>query len=140
VLDVQQQGNPDAEERDDGAAVTTPLCSEFVEREARKLCFAHSGWRPDTVVAVPLAGELLPVGPMGLPVVEHARLVPAWTLYIPWVRSVLEGLKEPTEYMITRAQEFTSDDALGYRQVERVCGAVAAAALAVPPQPEKDAA
>ena len=73
------------------------VVSDFVEREARRLCFAHSGWKPDTLVAdVPA----LPIGPFGRPVLQHARQVPAWHLYVPLVRSVLEGVKEPTGAMI----------------------------------------
>ena len=76
------------------------VVSDFVEREARKLCFAHSGWKPDTLVAdVPA----LPIGPFGRPVLQHARQVPAWHLYVPLVRSVLEGVKEPTADMVSAA-------------------------------------
>ena len=74
---------------------TARFCSEFVEREARKMCLEHSGWKPDT----PVATRDLPMGPMSRPVLEWPGIAPAWHLYVPLVKSVLEGLKEPTEEM-----------------------------------------
>ena len=72
------------------------VVSDFVEREARKLCLKHGGWAPDTMVA----SNALPVGPFGKLVLDFAQQMPAWHLYVPLVRSVLEGVKEPTGAMI----------------------------------------
>ena len=59
------------------------------------MCLEHSGWKPDT----PVATRDLPMGPMSRPVLEWPGIAPAWHLYVPLVKSVLEGLKEPTEEM-----------------------------------------
>jgi hypothetical protein len=75
------------------ALVITP----FIEREARRMCFVHSGWQPDTLVA-DVAG--LPDGPFGKPVLQFCRQIPAWHLYVPLVRMVLEGLRQPTDDMM----------------------------------------
>ena len=109
----------------DAAAQPPRLCSEFVERAARGLCERHGNWASDTLVT----RNALPTGPMGTVVLGFAHTMPAWHLYVPLVKLVLEELKKPTEAMIAEAQEFTSDDPLGYRQVERVLGAVIDAAL-----------
>ena len=81
------------------------ICSEVVEREARRMCFTHSGWQPETLVAV----RELPMGPMGRPVLDWAGAVPAWHLYVPLVKSVLVGVREPTEGMIVEAYQWTKD-------------------------------
>ena len=75
------------------------VVSDFVEREARKLCLKHGGWAPDTMVA----SNALPVGPFGKLVLDFAQQMPAWHLYVPLVRSVLEGVKEPTADMVSAA-------------------------------------
>ena len=90
------------------------ICSDVVEREARRMCFIHSGWQPETLVAV----RELPMGPMGRPVLDWAGAVPAWHLYVPLVKSVLVGVREPTEGMTScgvdaypwdRARDQTTD-------------------------------
>ena len=89
--DVAREGTP-----------TERVCSEFVEREARRMCFAHSGWKPDTLVTA----RVLPHGPMGSLVLDWACAAPAWHLYVPLVRSVLEGLRKPTQGMVSRGIDF----------------------------------